>query len=407
MASRRSGYAVLLAACTAAACTSDGGTSDGESPLPFEVVTYNAGLLAAVGHVEQRLPRVMEALAAVEADLLCVQEVWEREHWSQLVEANAQRRPHVSRIPDDPGVVGQCSPDEFNPLEACAADACASAPALVPCVVAECPGPVAALGGACVQCLLEHASDGSFEAIRRACVGKAEADDGGVPSPEERSYVSGGSYGIGLLSSLPLAAHDQRKLDSSTVRRAILYARLDDTPIGAVHVFCTHLGAILPGVKYEGSYGSWAGENARHSEDLIAFVSQKASEGEPVLILGDLNNGPQGEDIAASEPASYAKFPAAGFADPFLDGPTAACTFCVDNPLVNPRDEGAQAALDHILIRGPVGEVTVERIFDQLIDIDAVVAERDGGAGGPDAGASTTLRVGLSDHYGLRGSFVK
>ena len=175
------------------------------------------------------------------------------------------------------------------------------------------------------------------------------------------------------------------------MRRGILYARIDDVAVGSLHVFCTHLSAIQSGLKYDGSYGDWDGENARHVEDLIGFVAEKVPANGKVLILGDLNTSPAAAGVSPSVPANYAKFAPAGFADPFLVGPNAACTFCNDNPLVSASDTGVDATLDHILTRGLDKRVLVTRRLDQQIELDVPVP----------GGGSEKRQSALSDHYAL------
>jgi endonuclease/exonuclease/phosphatase family metal-dependent hydrolase len=173
---------------------------------------------------------------------------------------------------------------------------------------------------------------------------------------------------------------------------------LDDTPAGTVHVFCTHLAAILPGLQYEGSYGDFTGENDAHVQALIAWVDEKAKEGEKVIVLGDLNTGPAGDGIEPSVADNYARLPEAGFVNAYLDGPMAACTFCKDNPLVISGDTAVDATIDHILTRGIDEGVSIERIFDQRVKIEVPKTT-------PDGGMSTELEereLALSDHYGLR-----
>lgn len=367
------------------------GDDDGETgthTATLTAATYNLGLLDSVGYVDQRTPLAIDATTKLDADVLCVQEVWQQAHWDALVAAEASTRPHTLRLPADPGAMGQCSADEFTPVQQCAQATCAGQPpeSLVTCVTSNCPTEVGALGSGCITCLLGNTSSGSFDATRAACVGNASAGASG------RSYVEGGSYGIGLLSKKPFAATEQRLLNASTVRRGILYARIDDAALGSLHVFCTHLSAIQSGLKYDGSYGDWDGENAKHVEDLIAFVRDKVPANGKVLVLGDLNTSPAAAGISPSVPANYAKFAPAGFADPFLAGPNAACTFCNDNPLVNASDSGAGAMLDHILTRGLDKRVSVTRQLDQRIEIDVPVP----------GGGSEKRQSALSDHYALR-----
>jgi endonuclease/exonuclease/phosphatase family metal-dependent hydrolase len=384
----------LAAACDESANEADAGPDAGAGGT-LSAATYNLGLLGSVGFVSERAPLTIEAVAAIAADVLCVQEVWEQEHWDALVAANGDR-PHVLRLAAEPGAVGKCSPDQFNPLQACAEPACGSAGAasLVPCVLNSCGALVQTLATGCTDCLLQNAPSGDFAAIRAACVGAGATQ--GIPAPEDRSYVSGGSYGIGMLSTKPFAATDEKRLDASTVRRGILYGRLDETPVGPVHVFCTHLAAILDGLQYEGSYGDFTGENAAHAEALIAWAKEKAGKDEKVLLLGDFNTGPAGDDIAASVPDSYAQFPAAGFDNAFLSGPNAACTFCSSNPLVLSEDTGAGAAIDHVLTRGIGPTVVAERVLDELVTIDVSL----------DAGTEQR-EVALSDHFGLHATISK
>lgn len=378
--------ATWLCVALVPACGDDGGAGK-----RLTAATYNLGLLDSVGFVSQRAPLAIEAAAKLDADVLCVQEVWDQAHWDALATANEKQRPHTLRLAPDPGAVAKCTLEQFDPLQSCAEPACGDSSDLVTCVLAECGAQVGQLSTGCIDCLLENAPSGDFPAIRAAC---APGDGGGGElAPEDRSYVSGGSYGIGLLSAKAFAETDERLLDASTVRRAILYGRLDDTPVGTVHVFCTHLTAILSGLQYEGSYDGWEAENAAHVQALIAWAEEKAGADGKLLLLGDLNTGPEAADIVASVPENYALLPAAGFDNAFLSDPDAACTFCTSNPLVMSEDTGAGALIDHILTRGIDEPVAIERVLDELVTIDA--------------SASEEREVGLSDHFGLRATIGK
>ena len=387
-----------------------GGAPDSGTVGKLRVATYNAGLIDPVGYVPERLPLATKALADLDVDVLCVQEVWAEEHLDGLVAANQGKRPNVLRLEPRPGASGNCSPDEFLPLRSCAEAHCASAgpDSLVSCTTAECPDQVGVLSGTCISCLLDNAATGDFDAISTACLGTGNDADGGAVPPDERAYLEGGSFGIGLLSKLPFIETDKLELDASTNRRAILYAKVNVPSFGPLGLFCTHLGPIENDVKYEGSYGSWEAENAAHVKVLIDWVAEKQSAGGQVLVLGDLNTGPAGQAIAPSVPDNYALFPAAGFVDPFLSGPNAACTYCVENPLVIPTDAAADADIDHILTRGTTATATVQRLFTApiTITVQGPGAAGDGGAG--DSGKTNTQReIRLSDHYGLEGTLVE
>jgi endonuclease/exonuclease/phosphatase family metal-dependent hydrolase len=360
----------------------------------LRVATYNAGLLDSVGYVPQRAPLVAQALADLDVDLMCVQEVWQQEHWDALVDASADTRPHVLRFDPQPGVMGLCTPDEFGPVRTCAEANCSDAGAsgLVNCTTTNCIAEVSTLSTSCVSCLLDKASTGDFQMIEDACVG-APAMSSGHTTPEDRSYFVGGSFGIGVLSKLPFAESDELVLDSSGTRRGVLYARVDVPEIGALSVFCTHLTPRLLGA-YDGSYDSWEDENAAHVQALIDWVDEKTAGGEPALVLGDLNAGPDlaAKGIKGELAENYAKLPAAGFADPFLDGPNAACTFCADDALVIPFDTGVDSTIDHVLVRDLDAKVTVQRILTDEVAITNAA----------DAGSDAPQRLPRSDHYGLQ-----
>jgi endonuclease/exonuclease/phosphatase family metal-dependent hydrolase len=374
----------------------DSGPGGGGEPV-LRIATFNAGLLETVGFVDEREAQVNEALAELEADVLCVQEVWETEHWDALVSANEEVRPNARRIDPQPGVPGLCSPEELLPVRDCAELMCAGmAPEeLFACTVDLCPAEVEALTSTCASCLIDNGSSGDLDVIEMACLGAGTPEEDLPLPPEERSYLLGGAFGIGLLSSLPLMEVDEKVLDSSTTRRGILYAKVDAPELGEIAVFCTHLSAVLNEVRYEGSFETWEGENTAQLTELIAWVDEKTDDGDKVVMLGDLNTSPDvpADDIEGEVPDSYAQIPEAGFDNSFLDGASATCTFCSSNPLVRGDDTGVGSAIDHIVTRGITTEVTAERILD---DVFSVTDEQDGGIPG---------ELPLSDHYGVRATF--
>jgi endonuclease/exonuclease/phosphatase family metal-dependent hydrolase len=377
--------------------TPDAGDAGRASDPVLRLATFNTGLLATVGFVPEREPLVNDALAELEADLLCVQEVWEAEHWDELVAANEDERPHTLRLEAMPGVAGDCSPEEFGPVRACAELMCPDAgPSdLVSCTTTMCADVVATISTPCGVCLLDAGSSGDLDVVEAACLGAGSGGASEPLPPEERSYALGGSFGIGLLSAFELTETDTLVLDASTTRRGILYAKVEHPELGDLDIFCTHLSAVLNDVRYEGRYDTWAGENSAHVEALIEWVDDKTADDAQVIVLGDLNTGPaqSADDIEAEVPASYAQFPEAGFDNAFLDGDNAKCTFCSANPLVLSGDTGVGAAIDHILTRGIAADVRSERILDGVV---STADDDDGGT--PD-------ELPLSDHYGLAATF--
>jgi endonuclease/exonuclease/phosphatase family metal-dependent hydrolase len=168
-------------------------------------------------------------------------------------------------------------------------------------------------------------------------------------------------------------------------RRAVLHALVDAGALGEVHVFATHLSAVFADIPYPGE-GTWAEEQAAQIRRLLDLVDERVGEGEPVVILGDLNTGPATTTLAGEVPEDFQLLIDAGFAAPYLDEDEPACTFCADNPLVGGADDDASVAIDHILVRDLSGEAQAERILDGEVTVD-----------GPDGPTPTRL----SDHYGV------
>jgi endonuclease/exonuclease/phosphatase family metal-dependent hydrolase len=366
-------------------CSSDE-TEEQEPPPPGRVkaVTYNLGL--ALGFVDaavERAPFTIPAAVAVDADVLCVQEVWTAADVQSLTSAAAATLPNTRFLdpqPDtDPGqpACGASDQASLTTLRTCVDTSCADicTDQLVNCVLGECGLELAAVPGTCQTCL-------------QANVGKPIDDILSTCNASSEAYTYGGAFGIGLLTHLPLSGADELVLQSTTTRRAVIYAELD-TPLGPVHSFCTHLTAGLSSVEYQGPYGSWEEEQAAQLDELIAWVDQKAGADAQVLVMGDLNTGPAGENYIAEVSGNYDKVVAAGLSNPYLAGPAEPCTFCRTNPLVDgAADESESVVIDHVLLRNGPANAWAERVLDEDLGL-------------PDyCGGPATLKH--SDHYGVR-----
>ena len=346
--------------------------------------TYNLGLaLSFVDAAVERAPLTIPVAAAIDVDVLCVQEVWTPADVQSLRSAAATTFPNtvfVDPQPDsDPGVPACGASDQaaLDTLRSCADASCADvcADQLVNCVLTECVQELAAVPTVCQTCL-------------QANVGKPIDDMLATCNSDTEAYVYGGAFGIGLLTHLPLSATDELQLESTTIRRAVIYGELD-TVLGPVHAFCTHLSAGLSSVEYQGPYGSWEEEQAAQVDELIAFVEQKAGADGMVMVMGDLNTGPAGESYIAEVPANYDRFVAAGLSNPYLTPADEPCTFCRTNPLVDgAADESESVVIDHILLRNMPAESWGERILDGDLTVPDYCGE--------------TADLKHSDHYGVR-----
>ncbi len=357
---------------------------------PFTVLTFNAGLAVGVLPLaRERVALVTEQLAREPADLICAQELWQEDHWSAAAAALSSRLPHTLRPAAAPTIAGaRCSAADIAPLESCHRASCSSArPAeLASCMIGRCAHLAGSMDAGCVSCLLREPWP-SIPALRQACAeGDAAAPQRLLQSPRRGAPLAfGGATGTGILSSVPFAETEVLELPSTWARRAVLYARLDRSPVGPMHVFCTHLSAQLGSVPMPPGQ-SWQREHAEQVRLLLELVDRKrAARPAPVVLLGDLNTGPAIPGRSSGKlPAHYARLEGAGLVAPFAHQPDARCTYCFDNPLVGTGSGGL--LIDHVLLGGFPGRATGRRILDRP---QAITVE----------GQRRTTPP--SDHYGL------
>jgi endonuclease/exonuclease/phosphatase family metal-dependent hydrolase len=365
----------------ALACSSDPETE----PTPggtLTAVTYNGGL--AVGFVDAadaRAPLTAQAVADLQADVVCVQEFWNEEHVQLLASAAADSFPHQAFTEPQPGMptaAAACTDADLADLATCSEaqgcpDVCADD--LVGCVLGKCGAEYNATPEVCRSCLQANVGLPYDDVISSCKSGTTE-------------YAFGGSFGIGLLSKYPIEAQELTVLESSTNRRGILYGKLA-TELGEVHVLCTHLSAVFSDIPYPKATGSWAEEQRAQIEVMTAMAAERAGTGRAML-LGDMNTGPAGDGYVAEVPENYQLFLDAGFVNPYVATPDHPCTFCGTNPLVGGNDDTGSVVIDHVLVRGFPESATGTRVLDQAVE-------------GESCGEPATLAY--SDHYGVRVTF--
>lgn len=356
----------------------------------LRVATYNAGLAVGVlPHAAERAAPVAQALAALPADLVCVQEIWLESHWQQLTAAVGPRLRHALRPPAARKTLSRCGDREARPVLRCVQQNCSavSQQNLASCAVRECGHFVTSLSSACTECLTRDPLR-TLAKVASECV-PAGLQVPAAPAVRGSTYVYGGSYGIGLLTNADVVEEDFLRFESEQLARGALYARLRPRAGSAdLHVFCTHLTADTRGVAYPARAGSWKSEHARQVQELRAWIGRKAPGGSATLLLGDLNTGPSlpDADIRGRVPEQYASFAALGFSNPYVHGARApACSYCSANT-VNGGSARGGSLIDHILVRGPLRALGAERVLDQPLELD-VGRER--------------VRSHLSDHFGV------
>ena len=343
------------------------------------VVTYNVGL--AIGFVPGAVERADAASAAVgalEADVICLQEVWTAEHVTAMKAGTAERYTD-SYFPDPQQIVHtdpSCTVEDVGDLLSCMDEDCADAcvDELPTCLFSNCPIDFLNLEKDCNRCVQANVG-ASTEEVLAACT------EGGV------EYAYGASFGTGILSVYPLIDTEELVFESTSNRRSVLHAVVDH-PKGEVDVYCTHLTADLTPIPYprDESYPtqSWEEEQKVQFEELITFMGE-GKTGRTIL-LGDLNAGPETKGADPEFANHYDMIVDAGYVAPFVDD-EGSCTFCPDNGISSVDSDATGKLIDHIFFKGFDGEFESSRVLDQTVDVETCGEVIDGAH---------------SDHYGVQ-----
>lgn len=384
----------LCATAFAAGCGDEtggnNGANNGEPGPQASFATYNAGLARGfVDYAGARTQPVADAVAGLDSDVVCLQEVWlyedEQGEWSEaqidaIVDTSAETYPHsyVEVTEDAGGDVADCNDDDTGPMETCVNDKCGdvSNENLAGCALSECGDEFNALSSGCQQCIGANIG-GSIDDILNACTGEV----GGS------AFSYNGHNGLLLLSKHELSNTEFISLESELVQRAVLHATVDIPEFGATDVYCTHLQADLEGaIPYpeDSMYASYEEEQAAQIDAVNDYIEQTAQT-DNIVLMGDMNNGPAVGSLDAAFPDNYAKFGEAGFANFYLDQEDPLCTYCGSNALVGGDGE---RAIDHVFtsFASDVSVAGSVRILDQT----QTVATEDG-----------DQELHLSDHYGV------
>ena len=381
---RRLALSILALACAPALTAGCDSAASPESRVAV-VATYNLGLAAGyVDYAAQRRPQQVTLLEGLDADLVCLQEVWTQADIDAIVTGVAATFPYHHEVFIEDHTIGapSCEAGPLAALRTCVEDKCAGVPAgeLATCVTGNCTDAFFATAPGCQVCLAANLGK-PFDDIFDACTNGSEL------------FTYSGANGLLMLSKTPLSNTSHMKLDSSLTQRSILGASATLPKLGKVDFFCTHIAADLSGeISYNGPYGSYEGENIHQMDEILTFMGAHASAGAKPILAGDFNSGPAiAPDIDAELPGgAYATLVADGWASLTVATATPTCTFCADNRLV--ADTHDNVLIDHVWVKGlsATFETSATRLGTAPITID------DGG---------TDVTTHPSDHYGAAVQF--
>jgi endonuclease/exonuclease/phosphatase family metal-dependent hydrolase len=345
----------------------------------LSLATFNTAIgVGLAPFAAQRLDAIERDLPGLDADVLCLQELWQPDDLERIASALQSEYPYTHRSVGAGGIGQQaCTADEASQLQTCLNENCAGVgnAGLPLCAIANCAMAFTQVATSCQQCIVANMDAPDVNELVRIC----------GPAGQGEAVAFENQTGLLLLSRLPLEQTDFLELESALGDRGVLSARVS-TGLGALDVYCTHLAATLGNVPYEGQYGSWAGERVEQIERFLDWVAQTRAPGGAAALLGDMNCGPETPLARAASPDAFERFVAAGFEDPYAtsDG---RCTFCANNPLnglVSDPEEGA--FIDHVLLSSSAGTASSgARVLDDVFSVDG-----------------SSMQIAHSDHYGVQ-----
>jgi endonuclease/exonuclease/phosphatase family metal-dependent hydrolase len=328
---------------------------------PTRLVSYNAGLAAgAVPYAKERLPLIIGALKALDAEVLCLQEVWTDADAAAIAEGLKAIYPHSFREKTEDTSTAQvrcADPTKLGALVACRDAKCAPGGlSATACVTGPCKAEYDALTDACKLCLAGNTADPVACAI------------GGA-----KDFVYEGRNGLLLLSKRELKNAKYTALEAVLIKRGVITAS-----VGALQVQCTHLPADFGStVPYPaGTFTSWATEHAGTVDALVKTAASGCN-----VLLGDLNTGSAEGTLTGELPDNFKAFAAAGYSESWT---STFCTWCKENPLTGSPDD---RRIDHILVKGCTKTSSNTRILDDEVSLQS---------------GGSTVKTRLSDHYGVR-----
>lgn len=348
---------------------------------PVSFVTYNAGL--ATGYVDyapERLPLIASALAGLNADVLCLEEVWSPEQIQAIVNSTENSFPHnFYEMTTGKRKEGEssCTEEEVQPLQVCIGEYCAEEdPAnIANCALEFCSDEFNSLSADCTSCIVANLGK-EIDEIFSICVE-------GIGS----IYTYDGHNGLLLLSKFPLSNKEHSILDSYLTRRVVLHAAIQTEAVGTVDLFCTHLTADLSEeVSYGGTYESWATEQSAQIDTLLNYIDQKSGVDSPVVLMGDMNCGLESANVSAKHPTNFQKFIDADMTAPYVEESGSPCTWCMENPMTGSVNDNI---IDHIL----TGNIPTDMGYESSRILDHEVTFTSG---------EEEVTARLSDHYGVK-----
>lgn len=373
----------------------------------LNLLSYNVGLAYGfVPYAKQRKPLIYKALSKTDADIVCLQELWEEQDNKDYIWRLRKAYPYSNykklKNIRERGFGASCKrSDLFGKNK------------FVSCIMTTCKGKTGEEGDRCVREDCRSSLD-NLAIQNPSCAQALMASVGKNkilailslinPMWKASKFSNKGKVGTLILSKYPIVESGFLDMHeySTTVRRGILFSKIR---VGQkdILVTCNHLTANLTAsAPYIGSppykgplkfKNKWANENyfqiqklLELSNDISTLYHSKYSQNIlPLFHMGDFNCSLKNEKRKIFEdfPQSCQLMLKNGYTD-YTSLGLNECTYCSNNKLTK---EKKSYILDHIYSKNisPIGS-KVEIKFKELIK----VREK-----------RTKIQSNLSDHFGV------
>ncbi|MCK5072818.1 MAG: endonuclease/exonuclease/phosphatase family protein [Bacteriovoracaceae bacterium] len=350
----------------------------------FKLATYNIGLAHTfVPMAKARRAHIIENLTGLDADAVCIQELWTPEDILKFQKTLDKSFPYqhvVSQHQKFASKTPACSIRRIfgkNSVGRCIFGKCRKKKGdeFTNCVINDCNDAIKKLKNKdkdCAQALFAQVGKNFIKGIMSII----------VPFKKVGLFAWEGSSGLAFFSKHPiLETKEMDFFDISTMtRRSSIYAMIN---VGGVpkHIFCTHLTANMKRIPYVGNFDSWTTESKEQATKLVEFA-KKTTGGKPHYIAGDFNCSFPDPDNGISSNAieTCNVFKNNGYLDPVMA--TGECTYCENNSL---NDENTTTStIDHIFVKGAgMANIEAQIIMKKKVEL---------------ANGKTSH---LSDHFGV------
>ena len=234
---------------------------------------------------EIRLKPTVEAITDINADVLCLQEIFYRDDIDYFTNAlnNSPKwagsdvyveftQEEITEIP--------CGVQDNTPLftiQMCVMTNCIpiGEESLASCILANCAAEIDSPTPECTQCLAANIILNDFAEITKTCTSEAQG-----------TLLFGGHNGLIMVSKQEIKNKDYIEIEDSVVeQKGALYGEVD-----GIQIACGHIAAEAP-IPYGGQHQSYQGQNAYELNTILFFLNKKEN-GSPQVLIGDLNTGP-------------------------------------------------------------------------------------------------------------------